>query len=551
MVTSGAGVSGFGRLAGRPGAVLGLIFAVALAARLLALPGSTERSMDPDSAHLLNVARCLERGQGFSNPGAWPAWMKPERLPMPETFKEPGYPFAIAAIAPRVGGEFRAGVLISLLAGLALPLALFFLARNLGLDRPEAMLAALLVAVNPLAIFMSVRVTVDAPFPALLTIAFALAAWRPAVAPRPLWSDALTGAVVGLAFMVRGQTLTALPAMALMLAMRRPRAGALRGGAVAAVAAVLTASPFLLRNLRLFGVPFHSDVGAYGIWPYVDQLAFSHGLDRPPAPITFALAHLPEVLRHMLESAARFAVFVLPRDIAGNPVWLPALGVGVLLSLGRWRSFITPWAYVVPTLLFIFAVHWDSRYFTASLPFWAMLTAVGAVWIARALGDRPVWGPVRGRHVLLAAAVIASAIQIETARRTVARLLSPEIEAAIAEAPFLKSRLAPDEAVMVVTTSFYSWFADRPSVHLVIADEARFAETVRRLRVRYAALPTSRLAEFAERFPERRLPGILTVDHEDPARDVTVFEVLAPGVAGVAREGFPGVRRKGGRDGRD
>jgi len=118
------------------------------------------------------------------------------------------------------------------------------------------------------------------------------------------------------------------PALAIMLAMRRPPTGALRGGAVALAAAVLVASPFLLRNLRLFGVPFHSDVGAYGIWPYVDHLTFSHGLERPPAPIAFAFAHLPEVLRHMVASAATFVVFVMPRDIVGNPVWVPALAVG-------------------------------------------------------------------------------------------------------------------------------------------------------------------------------------------------------------------------------
>lgn len=531
MRGSGEVASGFRGLMGRPALALGVILVVALAARLVALPGSTERMMDPDGAHLLNIARCFERGEGFSNPGGWPAWMAPERLPMPETFKEPGYPWAIAALAPRVGGEFRAAVLLSLLAGLALPFASFFLARNLGLDRAEATLAGLLVAVNPLAIFMSVRVTVDAMFPALLATAFALAAWRPAPAARPLWADALTGVAIGLAFMVRGQTLTALPALAIVLAMRRPAAGALRGGAVALAAAVLAASPFLLRNLRLFGVPFHSDVGAYGIWPYVDPITFSHGLERPPAPIAFALAHIPEVLRHMLGSAARFAVYVLPRDIVGNPVWVPALAVGAVLSLGRWRSFVAPWAYVVPTLLFIFAVHWDSRYFSASIPFWAMVTAVGALWIARAIGDRPVWGPLRGRHLLIAVAVIAAALQVETARRNVPRL-SPEVDAAIAEAPFLKSRLAPDEAVMVVTTSFYSWYADRPSVHLVIADEARFAATVRRLKVRYAALPTSRLAEFARRFPEGRLPGMLVPDHEDPARDVTVFAIRTGGTYG-------------------
>ena len=46
----------------RPGDALALIAAVALATRLLALPGSSAGNMDPDSARLLNVARYFERG---------------------------------------------------------------------------------------------------------------------------------------------------------------------------------------------------------------------------------------------------------------------------------------------------------------------------------------------------------------------------------------------------------------------------------------------------------------------------------------------------------
>jgi hypothetical protein len=60
----------------------------------------------------------------------------------------------------------------------------------------------------------------------------------------------------------------------------------------------------------------------------------------------------------------------------------------------------------------------------------------------------------------------------------------------------------------------------------VIADRERFMATVRRLRVRYAALPTSRLAEFAARYPGGSLPASLVLDHEDPRHDVTVFRVV-------------------------
>jgi hypothetical protein len=76
-----------------------------------------------------------------------------------------------------------------------------------------------------------------------------------------------------------------------------------------------------------------------------------------------------------------------------------------------------------------------------------------------------------------------------------------------------------------VTTSYWSWFSQRPSVHLVIADEPRFNAVMRRLKVRWAALPTSRLAEFAARYPDRVLPRSLVFDHADSTRDVTVFAV--------------------------
>jgi hypothetical protein len=163
------------------------------------------------------------------------------------------------------------------------------------------------------------------------------------------------------------------------------------------------------------------------------------------------------------------------------------------------------------------------------VPLWALATALGAAWLARPLADLELWGPLRGRHLLAAALAALCVVQTADARRDVGRLQPPEIEAARAEAPFLRARLAPDESVMVLTTSLWSWYLDRPSVHLVIADEARFLATVRRLKVRWAALPTSRIPTLAARFPGGRLPRALRLHHADPARDVTVFRVVDPG----------------------
>src|SRR5262252_2384967 len=97
------------------------------------------------------------RAAGWDNltPEAWPAWLDPERLPMPETIKEPGYPYALAAVSRLTHDPVRAGQWISLLAGLLLPFATGWLVRTIEPDRVVAYLATLLVAASPLLIAQS------------------------------------------------------------------------------------------------------------------------------------------------------------------------------------------------------------------------------------------------------------------------------------------------------------------------------------------------------------------------------------------------------------
>lgn len=506
---------------------LATILVFALMARLWVAQGSTEDNMDPDAAHFLNIARCFASGQGFSNPAAWPAWVEPARLPMPETFKEPGYPWLIAQFVGPLGGWFRAGQALSLLAGVLLPLATYGLGRRRSLDRPTALLAALLVAASPLALGQSVRVMVDSMFALAVTTMFFLAA-APSPggpAPRHPLADLGAGALLGAAFLLRAQTLILLlPLLALLLEGRRLRAAVPRI-ALALIVAAAVASPLWMRNLRLFQTPLYSDVVAYGLWPYVDHLEFSHGLDHPPAILPFVLAHVPSVLAHMATSFVRFFTGALPGQVVGHSFWMLPLAAGAVLSLRHARTWLFAYLYLGTTLVFISAVHWDARYFTSSVPMWCLFTALGAMTLARGLSGMRFAGPVRGAWLLGTATVIVLALQVATARRDVARFAPPEIGAARTEAAFLRQRLRPDEAVLAVTTSYWSWFADRPSVHLVIADQERFDQVMRRLKVRYAALPTSRLREFAERYPGGDLPRSLVFDHADSFHDVTVFTV--------------------------
>jgi hypothetical protein len=514
-----------------------LIGLVTLCGRLAVLPHSTVDNMDDDSAHFLNVARCFARGQGFSNPAAWPAWLKPERLPMPETIKEPGYPWAIAKLARLAGSPFRAGQLISLLAGLLTPFLVWVLARRLEPERAVADLAGLIAAASPLLVAQSTRVMEESAFTAACMMVWVLLA-PPLENPgrharaRDLARDATGGIALGIAFLLRAQTLIAAPAIAVLLATGSgARATALRRGAIVLVVAALTASPFLLRNLQLFGSPFHSDVAVFGLMPYRDMVDLSGTLERPEAPLGWALRHLPQVAATILVNAARFVVRVLPGAVLGSPVWVVPLAAGVALSLARWRRWLFVHVFLVTSALFLFAASRDPRYFVSSAPLLCLLAARGALWLAGGLAPLPLLGPVRGRHLLLATLAALLVLGPLVARRDVMKDTRPDNEAARAEAPFLQSHLAADEAVMALSTAYVAYWTDRPTVYLVIADPPGFMGVVRRFKVRYATLPTSRLADLARRYPDHQLPAAFAVDHVDAAHDLTVFRVRDPQAA--------------------
>src|SRR5262249_29638312 len=171
---------------------------------------------------------------------------------------------------------FRAGQALSLIAGVLLPLVIWRLARRTFPDPLAAFMAALIAAGSPLLVDKSASVLVESLFALFITLTFFSAA-----AARSLAPDALTGALFGAAYLLRAQSALALPALLLLVGRGRPIGRRILAGIVAGLAALLVMSPLIARNLRLFGVPFYSDVTAYGLWPYTDQFAFSHGLERP------------------------------------------------------------------------------------------------------------------------------------------------------------------------------------------------------------------------------------------------------------------------------
>jgi 4-amino-4-deoxy-L-arabinose transferase-like glycosyltransferase len=508
----------------RPAVAIALFAIVALVPRLWALRAAGWDSLTPDGARFLNLARSIDRGLGYVTPEAWPAWLDPVLLPMPERSKEPAYPYAIAALGRLLHDPFRAGQWISLVAGLLLPFATWWLVRALEPDRDVADVAALLVAASPLLIQQSVYVMADSLFALLVTLGLALAATRGRDGARERVLAAGAGLALGLACLVRAQGLLALPAAAGLLAIaRRPRAALSQLGVFVA-ATGLTLAPWMAHNLQL-GRPLHSDFMTTLVIPYMDPFTFNHGLDPPPAPFGFLLAHLGEVVRHTLGSVKNFGWHTLPQELLGSRIWLVPLAFGTGAAFARVRVWWPLLLFAALTCGIFFVLEWLPRYFSALTPVACALTALGGVRLVRGAGPRAVVGPVRIAHVAGAGLAALLLLASANAARHAGETYHPEWAAARAWGPRLGARLAPGEAVMVDVTSYWALAADRPAVHAVLADERRLAATLARLRVRYAAMTPAFAHEYASRLPAGRLPDWIRPVEADSANGIGIYEV--------------------------
>lgn len=509
---------------------LALVALVTLASRFAALPGAHEAGMTPDAARLLNDARAVGRGEGFVTPEAFPAWLAPRRLPAPETLKEPGYPYAIALISPLARDPFRAGQWISLLAGTGLPFVAYALVRALVADAAAATLAGLFTAASPILILQSVYVMAESLFALALLSAFLFAERaRPPKGVASMPAGWACGAMLGLAILVRAQAFVAVPALAWRLWPSRRRPG-WRPLGFAASACLLVLAPYIARNVRLFHAPFHVESRLVALTPYMDPLTLTTSPDPPPAFLDWARQHPRDVLAQVAAGARRVVAHAVPGFMLGSRLWLLPLAVGLVAALrdsGRWGPLLL---YQFLTLALVLPINWPDRYLASVAPLFAAQAALGTAVVLRRLEDAGSPGRVVSM-TLIGVLLFGFTLQVERTRRGVPNEYHPEIEAARDYGPWLRARLAPGEALMAETTSYWAWYADRPAAHLVIADEARVREALVRLRVRWAALPARALPDLAARYPERRLPRCFEPVLEDRARDVALFRVRLDGPA--------------------
>ena len=223
-----------------------LILSVALVARVGVIVAT------PDFKPIFDAAHYDRLGDSIAHGHAYFGQFQPAT---PSAFRPPLYPFALAAVH-LVGGGWTAERLLSALFGVVAVLLVFLVSRRVWGER-VATVAGAIAAIFPPLVLLSASILSESLFvPLALAVVLAILEYRRD--PRLRWAVA-AGVLCGLAALTRQNGLLLVIAAGGGVWAMRPRLSrqALVAPVVVAVAAVLTITPWVIRNT----IEFHRFVG--------------------------------------------------------------------------------------------------------------------------------------------------------------------------------------------------------------------------------------------------------------------------------------------------
>ena len=295
-----------------------VVFSVALAARLAVVAWAAERfppAVDGEYYH--RIAERIAAGLGYT-------WRWPDGVVTYAAHYPVGYPGAVGAIYAVLGARPAGAMALNAALGAIAALAVHRLAVRAG-SRWAAALGGGLVAIHPGLVAYTPALMTEGVTASLLACAAWAAAWardrravRPSLAPL-----AALGAVVGVATLVRPQSLLLAPALAWIAASGHGRLDAAprlraRAAAVAIVTifALAVCAPWTARNCaRMHRCALVSVNGGWNLLIGAD----------PASTGAWAPVQVPAACREVFDEAGKDACFEREarRFIAGHPAeWL-------------------------------------------------------------------------------------------------------------------------------------------------------------------------------------------------------------------------------------
>lgn len=444
-----------------------LLALLALAARFIAAL-AVGYAPYTDPAYYTMVAERLAEGQGFTTPVLWSFHEVGSRLPADATLPVPSnrhwMPLTSIVSAGSMalfGSSWRAGQLPMIALSAALAPMTYLIASHLWRSRGVAILSGILaVFAGPLLILYP---TID-NF-AVFGVAGCAALYcsvRATDATRPTAWLIGAGAAAGFATLARvdGVLLTVAPATAWMVSRgwwpwrqatpgpaERSAARAGIGAALGTVGAfVLVMSPWLLRNLAVFGKPLPS-AGGHTLWirSYNEQFSIGHDVTLQK----YLEWGLPNILGSKLESWG---------ELAGRTAVLLGGTFFIFFLAGLWierrrpqlAPFLVYFGVMFVTMGAVFTFHAPKGAFYHSSPAWLPFAIpLGVASIAPVLtGAGRLWWflrrPATHRFVALAGVVGGVLLSLTTSGLLHARWESSHVRDRAAGSFFLERGLTDD-----------------------------------------------------------------------------------------------------------
>jgi len=227
-------------------------FAVALAARLAVVAWAGSRiPPTADAVYYQQIAERIAQGSGYT-------WLWPDGAVTYAAHYPVGYPALVAAVYAVTGPRPVAAMVLNALLGALGALAAQRLAARAAppgaLGRRLALASGLLVALHPGLVAYTPALMTEGITAALITCAAAVTAWarERRGAPRDAVASAMAiGVVIGLATLVRPQSVVLAPIFGTLAALGSSRASRARVAGMATtatLAALLVCAPWTARN---------------------------------------------------------------------------------------------------------------------------------------------------------------------------------------------------------------------------------------------------------------------------------------------------------------
>jgi len=477
----------------------------------------TVTGINHDEAYILNLAEQIYEGHGFVTPVLWQLYLQPEALPMPYGGAAGPLPSILIALLYIAFGysEFLTHLPGIVLGSLIAP-AVFLLASRLGLSAWRSFAAGCVTALHPFLANNANKIMTDIPAAAFIMFAFLFLYSRPT-----LGSNILLGVMWGLAYLCRYQALLFGAVVVLSWVACRQRRG--RDVMITTAAFLLTALPWFIRNLIVFGNPLFSYASEY-FWLIAhvpEQVQLVRRTTEPPDQVQFLMVNWATYLSASLGRVK--AIFFHTLDVL---IPNAALALGCVLGVVRLRKelvqFLPLILYVLIMGAFFLSSYLEPRYLISGAPLVVIGGVGGISFISRnALqpGKQRKWLEALAIVIILGAYMVVDGVRLADTEGD--RSIGGKAETAYQAREFF-SRHAPwSFTIMATAPEYCALFHKQYAVSLPLETERDLWAVIGRYRVRYLVMQDPEVRDL-QRLPQSVREGLVTV-YRGP--NTHIFEV--------------------------